>query len=60
MEEGFIVDALDRVNRVVSTWIDGTPEKSFWNGVRLRGKRRIETKTFRCTACGYLESYAKK
>jgi ribosomal protein L37E len=59
MEEGFTVDAWDRVNRVVSTWVDGTPEKSFWFGVRLGGKRRIETKTFRCTKCGYLESYAR-
>jgi len=59
MEEGFIVDAFDRVQRVVSTWVEGAPEKSLWNGVRLRGKRRIGTKTFRCTKCGYLESYAR-
>jgi hypothetical protein len=59
MEEGFIADAWDRINRGVSAWIEGTPEKSFWFGVRLGAKRRITTSTYRCTKCGYLESYAR-
>jgi hypothetical protein len=64
MEEGFIVDERHRFYRKVSTWVQGRPERSFMTGVRLSGKRTFETKrmfettAFRCTECGYLESYA--
>jgi hypothetical protein len=59
MEEGFMIDQWDRFYRNASSWVEGTPETSYMNGVRLRGKRMIEAKTFRCVACGYLESYAR-
>jgi hypothetical protein len=41
-----------------TAWIDGPPERSFWAGLRLKGHRRLPLKTYRCTRCGYLESYA--
>lgn len=58
MQEGFMLDRQDAL-RQVSTWVEGTPEKSLWTGIRLKGRRTIDTCTFRCDKCGFLESYAK-
>jgi predicted nucleic-acid-binding Zn-ribbon protein len=58
MEEGFIAD-VTYGGVVTSKWIEGEPEKSFWTGTKTKGKRQVEILTFRCTNCGYLESYAK-
>jgi rubredoxin len=57
MVEGFVIDRSDG-GRAVSTWFEGTPQKSRWTGVKLKGKTPIETATWRCTSCGFLESYA--
>jgi len=45
--------------RLVSKWVEGVPEKSVWTGVKIKGRKTIETQTFRCDKCGFLESYAK-
>jgi predicted nucleic-acid-binding Zn-ribbon protein len=58
MEEGFIAD-VTYGGVVTSKWVEGEPEKSFWTGTKTRGKRQVEILTFRCSNCGYLESYAK-
>ena len=57
MEEGYIVDETYG-GRQVSTWIEGAPLRSFWTGVRRRGLREHMTQSWRCTACGFLETYA--
>jgi hypothetical protein len=54
MTEGFIPDQGEM--RRVSAWTEGAPRKS-WLGVRW-GKQKIEIQTWRCTRCGFLESYA--
>lgn len=58
MTEGFIVDQ-GYGRRFVSQWVEGVPATGFWMGVKLSTQRRIDTQTYRCTSCGYLESYAK-
>jgi hypothetical protein len=40
-------------------WAEGQPERSFWTGVKVKDKERHPVSTFRCPACGYLESYAR-
>jgi hypothetical protein len=57
MEAGFV---LDHTHGAVmqSVWIDGAPERSFWTGVKTKGRRRLPVTTYRCPKCGYLESYA--
>jgi Domain of unknown function (DUF6487) len=57
MEEGFLPD---RTHRGVTpaSWVAGAPEKSFWSGLRLKGRAQIPLTTWRCRKCGYLESYA--
>ncbi len=58
MEQGFIV-GLNMYGQIVqSEWAAGPPVKSFWTGITLRGTRRYPIYTYRCTASGYLESYA--
>jgi hypothetical protein len=33
--------------------------RSIWFGTRTRGKKQVQVATYRCKACGYLESYAR-
>lgn len=58
MEEGFIGDAIPG-GLMPSKWVEGRPEKSFWHGIKIKGKRQVEIQTYRCSSCGYLESYAR-
>jgi hypothetical protein len=37
----------------------GTPKPSFWFGIVPRRKDLRPIETYRCPACGYLESYAR-
>ena len=57
MEEGYVVDSVD-AKWAVSTWVEGAPEKSLWTGLRVKQRRVLNTESWRCTACGYLETYA--
>jgi hypothetical protein len=57
MEEGFLLEKGDGVLSSAN-WIAGKPEKSFFSGVKVKGKVIYDIKTFRCIACGYLDSYA--
>lgn len=58
MEEGFILDHGHYNAKMVNTWVEGEPVKSFWSGIKTSDKQRFAIKTFRCTECGYLENYA--
>jgi predicted nucleic-acid-binding Zn-ribbon protein len=59
LELGFILDATHG-GGTVARWIAGAPEKSFWTGIKLGGQTQHDIQSFRCTNCGYLESYAIK
>ena len=56
MDEGFILDNTYGA-RVQIEWVRGAPELSRLTGVKLKGKEHLPVTTFRCQACGYLESY---
>ena len=58
MDEGFMMDQTQGGVRV-GTWVSGQPEKSFWTGLKIRGRQLIQVRTYRCRACGFLESYAR-
>ena len=58
MAEGFVPDFCQSVKP--PEWFEGTPERSFWTGVKLSGKARFQIRTYRCVKCGYLESYASQ
>lgn len=58
MEEGFLLEMGDANSMFSQTWVEGALEKSWLMGAKLKGRALYEVKTFRCTACGYLDSYA--
>ena len=57
-QEGFVLDVTHGA-RLVSQWVGGEPEKSFWTGIKIKGRPMHSIQTFRCARCGFLESYAK-
>jgi len=59
MERGFIVDESYGAQKT-QKWVEGEPVYSLWTGLKLRGKVRLEVATYRCSRCGYLESYADR
>lgn len=59
MSEGFVLDTTQHGVHAVSKWVEGAPEKSFWTGLKLGKKPKIDIQTWRCGRCGFLESYAK-
>jgi hypothetical protein len=59
MEQGFTMDNTHGA-RVVSQWAPGAPMKSFWTGTKLPDEKLVPIGTYRCTSCGFLESYARQ
>lgn len=51
--EGFLLDR-DKANAALA-WIEGAPEKSFFTGVKVRGRRRGAVVARRCRKCGHLD-----
>lgn len=58
MSVGLVLDHSDQNIGTVPLWIEGMPEKSFWTGLKTKGKESYSVLTYRCDHCGYLESYA--
>jgi hypothetical protein len=58
MEEGVSIDHGHANMLAVSEWLEGPPERTFWSGLKTKGRDKFSVRTFRCTRCGYLESYA--
>lgn len=59
MERGLVLDRGHHHKASSPQWLEGQPERSFWlGGLKTKGKEQHEVITFRCTGCGYLESYA--
>lgn len=55
---GYIADWKADDRRRVSTWVEGAPIKSFWYGTKVSSDKLFTVGTFRCSVCGFLESYA--
>ncbi len=58
MEEGVSLDHGHGNVLLPAEWLEGPPERSFWFGLKTKGREKFAVRTFRCTRCGYLESYA--
>ena len=58
MEPGFVLDRGHHNSKTTQQWVEGAPERSFWTGVKTKGKVQHVVSTYRCERCGYLESYA--
>jgi hypothetical protein len=60
MERGFIPDEF-RDRNEVTVWVRGTPERSpTTSAIELAGRQMWQVATYRCSNCGYLESYAQE
>ena len=57
MVQGFTFES-EGPKCVVSAWVEGAPEKSFWHRTNVPADKCVPVGTFRCSACGFLESYA--
>jgi len=57
LKEGFVRDQ-HRNGADSAFWIEGPIERSFFLGVRLRGRRKGEIIALRCDSCNRLEFYA--
>ena len=58
MQEGFVPDVgqNDRFRR--TRWTEGRPEKTLFGGLKVKGRRQLDTVTFRCPRCGWLIWFA--
>lgn len=59
MGPGFLLDRGEGDRKRVVQWIEGDPQKSFWTGLVTAKRVMLPVATYRCTGCGYLESYAR-
>lgn len=59
MEQGFVLDQRHALVRLVSHWAAGAPVKAFFGHTKLPEQKPVPIGTWRCTSCGYLESYAR-
>lgn len=59
MTRGFILQQTPGAHSAVAQWVEGEPVKSFWTGLKLRGRTKLTIETWRCGRCGFLESYAR-
>ena len=60
MVQGFIIDFYVSKFSRVSNWVEGVPGKPSWFGttIPVPAEKCIPVGTFRCSVCGFLESYA--
>ncbi len=58
MEGGFLLETGDHGSLGAVAWMEGGPEKSFWSGLKTRGRRRIPLYAWRCPGCQQVRLYA--
>lgn len=58
MEQGFVLDNTHGA-RIVSQWVEGAPQTSFWQGTKAPKEKLVPIGAFRCASCGFLEQYAR-
>ncbi len=58
MVQGFLFES-EGPRRMVSNWVEGAPEKSWTGSAKVAKEKCVPVGTFRCSACGFLESYAR-
>jgi Domain of unknown function (DUF6487) len=59
MQEGFILEFTSHASSSASRWVEGVPAKALLFGLRTADKEQHPIQSYRCQACGYLESYAR-
>jgi hypothetical protein len=57
LEGGFLLDQGSNGN-AVTKWVEGAPEKSFWLGLKITGRRSIPVYAWRCPGCAEVRLFA--
>lgn len=57
MVRGFLFEA---AGNELASWVEGPPESSVWGSAKAPKDKRVPVGTFRCSGCGFLESYARQ
>lgn len=59
MERGHVPDAAEGLS-FPSAWAPGAPQhRRFLNGIKTAPKEELPLHAYRCSACGYVEFYAR-
>jgi len=58
MQQGVVVD-MSYAGILRSMWVEDQAENSVIAGIPDHHKRKVNTITYRCSNCGFLDSYAK-
>jgi hypothetical protein len=58
MQSGYVLDVGHGGHVLPTRWAEGEPEKGLFDGLKLRGRRTLDTITFRCPKCGWLIWFA--
>lgn len=59
MTRGFLLEQNANHGYEPAKWVEGEPVKSFWFGLKLKGRSKLSVETWRCGRCGFLENYAR-
>ena len=57
-KECFLLDSAHNAVKV-GHWAEGAPEYWVLRILKMRGRRKLPIQSWRCTKCGFLESYAR-
>lgn len=57
MDAGLVIDKGHANALGEQEWMEGAAERSFWTGLKTKGRERFKVITYRCERCGMLESY---
>lgn len=60
MQEGFIPDYINNFTANPRVWVEGAREKTWSGGVKTSDRLVLFITTYRCSKCGYLESYTRR
>lgn len=58
MKEGFLIDSAHQAIRV-GHWAEGAPEYWMLRILKMKGRKKLPIRSWRCSRCGFLESYAE-
>lgn len=60
MQEGYLLEKGHCNELSPEVWVAGSPsERTFLGRISIKGKVTYNVRTFRCTNCGFFESYAR-
>jgi hypothetical protein len=53
LETGFLLDVTHGTYQRVR-WVEGPIVRSFWGGIKIGGRRKLDVIAYRCTRCDHL------